>query len=333
MKTLGFSRYALNCCVASAMLAGCGGSQPPVGAPGAMPQTSAPALHADRGKSWMKPEASSDDLIYVASYPTAVLSYTTGKLVGTIDAGYEGVCSDSAGNVFFVGPSSSVVEYSHGGTTAIATLYLPGKYPSAAGCASDPSTGNLAVTYATEYQGGSAENVAVFPNAQGTPTVYQSGIGSQFCTYDDKGDLFADGYAGYRGNGAGIAELPSGSSSFVDFSLNQGIGGNPWSVLWDGKYLSVEGVTSHSVTFSRVAITGSTAKIVGTVNIGGKTHGGRASWLGGGTLIIPYHGYGAKIGFWRYPKGGKPEQVFTHKNFGEQLSYAQGLAISLAPSH
>ena len=33
-----FTRYALSC-VAAAMLAGCGGSQPPIGAPGAMPES------------------------------------------------------------------------------------------------------------------------------------------------------------------------------------------------------------------------------------------------------------------------------------------------------
>src|ERR1700692_3101354 len=42
MRTSGFSHYALTSCVAAAMLAGCGGSQPPIGAPGAMPL--APAL-------------------------------------------------------------------------------------------------------------------------------------------------------------------------------------------------------------------------------------------------------------------------------------------------
>jgi hypothetical protein len=31
MKSLGFGRYALFCCVAAAMLAGCGGLQPPIG--------------------------------------------------------------------------------------------------------------------------------------------------------------------------------------------------------------------------------------------------------------------------------------------------------------
>ena len=37
MKTLGFCRYAISCGAASVLLAGCGGSQPPIGPPGAMP--------------------------------------------------------------------------------------------------------------------------------------------------------------------------------------------------------------------------------------------------------------------------------------------------------
>ncbi|MGA7201590.1 MAG: hypothetical protein WBX26_07160 [Candidatus Cybelea sp.] len=54
MKSLDFGRYALTSCVAAAMLAACGGSQPPIGAPGAMPQTLAIATHAGHGKSWMQ---------------------------------------------------------------------------------------------------------------------------------------------------------------------------------------------------------------------------------------------------------------------------------------
>ena len=38
MKCLRLDRYALSAGVAVALLAGCGGSQPPIGAPGAMPQ-------------------------------------------------------------------------------------------------------------------------------------------------------------------------------------------------------------------------------------------------------------------------------------------------------
>lgn len=37
MRSLDLGRYALFSCAAVAMLAGCGGSQPPIGAPGAMP--------------------------------------------------------------------------------------------------------------------------------------------------------------------------------------------------------------------------------------------------------------------------------------------------------
>ena len=39
MKSLDFVRFALSMGVAAALLAGCGGSQPPIGAPGAMPQS------------------------------------------------------------------------------------------------------------------------------------------------------------------------------------------------------------------------------------------------------------------------------------------------------
>ena len=44
-----FKHNALRSCAAAAMLAGCGGSQPLIGAPGAVSQTSANAMHADRG--------------------------------------------------------------------------------------------------------------------------------------------------------------------------------------------------------------------------------------------------------------------------------------------
>ena len=64
--------------VVAAMLSGCGGSQPPIGQPGAMPQTSAFATHADRGKSWMLPEANADDLLYVADEGVGIIVYSYG---------------------------------------------------------------------------------------------------------------------------------------------------------------------------------------------------------------------------------------------------------------
>jgi hypothetical protein len=53
MKASELTRYALCLRVAAAMLAGCSGSQPPIGALNAMPQTSAGAVHVERDNSWM----------------------------------------------------------------------------------------------------------------------------------------------------------------------------------------------------------------------------------------------------------------------------------------
>ncbi len=50
MKLSDFKRHTVSICAAVAMLAGCGGSQPTIGAPGTMPQTNAIATHADHGK-------------------------------------------------------------------------------------------------------------------------------------------------------------------------------------------------------------------------------------------------------------------------------------------
>jgi hypothetical protein len=49
------SRYMLGGFPVATMLAGCGESQPPIGAPGRMPQSqgSAIATSAERGGSWM----------------------------------------------------------------------------------------------------------------------------------------------------------------------------------------------------------------------------------------------------------------------------------------
>ena len=49
MRILDFSRCALSICAAAAFLAGCGGSQLPIGPPGAISQSSAIATQADRG--------------------------------------------------------------------------------------------------------------------------------------------------------------------------------------------------------------------------------------------------------------------------------------------
>ena len=52
MKSLDFGRYVLGGFALGTMLAGCGRSQAPVGAPGSMPQSRAIATYAEHSGLW-----------------------------------------------------------------------------------------------------------------------------------------------------------------------------------------------------------------------------------------------------------------------------------------
>jgi hypothetical protein len=255
----------------------------------------------------MLPGTSGDALIYATDCAgVCIVSYSTGTLVGKLSTGGIGVCSDRNGNVF-VTDDTEVKEYPHGGTTQIGTLNLPGN--TAAGCAVDPKSGDLAVVFI-----GQDDDVAVFPNAQGTPTLYQSHIQPDNCGYDNAGNLFVDGY---NGGQAGLSELPSGDSQFTKLSINYMVG-QPGKVEWDGKYITYEGRSPGQLSVSRLAISGSAATVVGTTRFKGPKRA-FMSWLYKGSFIAPYYNRGGPranlIGIWRYPKGGKIEQSI--RNLGK----------------
>ncbi len=103
MKVLAFSRHgAAEPHRRGNALAGCGGSQPPIGTPGAVPQAPAIAAHVDAGKSWMLPQAQGKTtLLYVSLgvHRVGVFDYDTGKRVGTL-SGFDdpyGGCVDTEG--------------------------------------------------------------------------------------------------------------------------------------------------------------------------------------------------------------------------------------------
>jgi len=110
VRSFDFGRYALCSCVVAAMLAGCGEPQPPIGAPGAVPQSRVVATHAAHGTSWMLPEAKGEDRLYVGSAIGAyVLSYPGGQPQGQIDSVSEAVrlCSDWVGNGYILSSLSA----------------------------------------------------------------------------------------------------------------------------------------------------------------------------------------------------------------------------------
>ena len=162
MRSLGLRRCAL--AMGMALLAGCGASQPPIGAPGA--QASALASPAYRGESWVLPEAKSEDLLYVSSLTEVrIHSYPSYKVVGVLGGfGYTtGLCSDRNGHVWVTDSRNSLIsEYAHAGTKPIVRL-SDGNEP--VGCAVDPRSGDLAVA---NYP----DNIWVYPKGTSNPIIY-----------------------------------------------------------------------------------------------------------------------------------------------------------------
>ena len=196
-----------------------------------------------------------------------------------------------------------VYEFAHGGTQPIATLNLSGIL--AEGCAVDPKSGDLAVTYLCS--GCNYGPVAIFHNAQGMPSVYsQSGVFLSYCGYDGKGNLFADGNGA---NGFALLELPKGGSTLGQVSVSQSIS-TAGAVQWDGTRLAIEDLTNPAIY--RFTISGSAATLAGTVTLKGAGSYIAPSWIQGGTVLVPFGGesYSPQyVGYWKYPGGGNAKKV------------------------
>lgn len=324
------SRYALAMGAAAALLAGCGSSQPPIGAPGAVAQSRSAAARPDRSGSWMRPVTSSGELIYATGGcgGACVLSYPEGKLVESVSisvgpTGLGGDCSDSVGDVFITN-DTEVLEYVHGGTSPIATLSLPGN--EARACSIDPKTGNLAVVFS-----GNNANLAIFPNAQGSPWLYTADIVAVYCGYDNAGNLFVSGYYDQQSQ---LAELQYGSANFTTLTINGNVGADG-QVQWDGKHMTYESRSSDNIKVSRLAISGSTATVVGVTRFSGGLTNAYQSWIYGGRILIPYSIRGQrvnKIGIWAYPRGDKPVKKFG--SFGQgKFAKFMGVTVSVAQGH
>ena len=298
--------------VVAALLAGCGGPQPPIGAPGMTARTNANASHGDRTKSWMLPEARSEKLLYVftATDGVYVLSYPRGKQVGHLTeyVSISGACADAAGNVWIVNVSPpEAIEYAHGSTSEKATLSDAGQEPQ--GCSIDTKTGNLAIV---NYD----DNVAVYEAASGAPTLYTDADFSWFtaCTYDNAGNLFVvDSQVAGK-----MAELPYGSTALDTVTLSEPI--LPSDALWDGQHLAfvdLRGAPRGPIPVDQIDLQPSGGQVIGTTRL--DSPGNRRSSLNlqyavvGNTIVGPdrlgHRGMRLSLTFWNYPKGGKPTKV------------------------
>ncbi|MGA2760345.1 MAG: hypothetical protein ABSF08_08515, partial [Candidatus Cybelea sp.] len=245
--------------MAAAMLAACGGSQPPIGAQGTTPMTSVAAEHRDAN-----PSTDSGDLIYAQNRKaTYILSYATGQVVGSFDLVSYGasLCSDKRGDVFIPADKKGYIyEYAHGGTTPIAQL--SDEDNETPGCSVDPITGNLAVAnFYADCHGVSCANgnIAIYAKAKGNPKLYSDPTITNYvsCGYDNAGNLFVEG--GNTSEGSLFAELPRGSNKFTNFDLVI-LPGAISVVQWDGKYVALGTVAvTGRLEIDRVTVHGSKA--------------------------------------------------------------------------
>jgi hypothetical protein len=308
----------------AALLAGCSGAS--------LPGTSAPTVpqQASRGhsvrSSWMAPQAARSSLIYVSSVLTNdvyAYSYSTHQLVGTL-TGFQtpyGLCSDKSGDVWVANDgASNMVEYAHGGTSALTTLSDSSEYPE--GCAVDPTTGNLAVANFSSTTGNG--NVVIYTGAKGTPQAYSdpSIANYRFCGYDAKGNLFVDGVN--TSLGFVLAELPKGSSTFKDIAISQTIEW-PGGVQWDGKHIAI----GDTDTVTVYQINPTSGSVVGSTKLGSANYVDQF-WINGSVrtrkeakrarVLAPSQDAGT-LALYKYPAGGSSVwSISVSEPFGVTVS-------------
>ena len=254
----------------------------------------------------------------------SVFTYPHGVLQQTLTGFKEpyGLCSDKAGDVWIVDDETAeITEYAHGATSAKATLSDPGVYP--AGCSVDPTSGNLAVmNYETDSRG--AGSVSIYKKAKGKPKLYTDSAISRgwFCSYDDKGNLFVDGYHS-GSSGFQLAELAHGSASLTNISVNESIV-VPGGLQWDGKYLAIadENGPGNGVVY-QFALSGSSATEVtsSTLTDSQNIH---QFWIDPkrNRIVVPSASL-SSVGYWPFPKGGAPTKTIGGLNIPESVAISR----------
>ena len=323
MLDLRLGRCALGIGLAVAMLAGCGGAQT---TSSAMPQgVTTTTQRQQDGRSWMLPKAKGGDLLYVgspASDDVYVYKYPSGEMVGTL-TGFDnplGLCSDTKGNVWITNAvatgSTYLVEYAHGGTTAIAKLDDPGFSPQA--CSVNATTGNLAV-------GNQVDDVAVWRNARGKRRLYLTSccvFGPETITYDGSDNVIFADWTTRNG------WLPKGDAKVRKFKLRPPLSSHgPFQ--WDGRYLGILVFSrkQRREEVIRYNVSGGMASQIGIVPLNGVTGVTTSGqfWIQGSGMVFTDSRAG-DVYFFNYPRGGNPTKTISG------LDDPYGITISVGPS-
>ncbi|MGB6741087.1 MAG: hypothetical protein WBE59_11585 [Candidatus Cybelea sp.] len=253
------SRSGFACCAIATLLSGCGPTRMDAISP-TMQALTPGSQHA----AVQRQPKTRHAIVYISSKIKAsvyLVSYPSGKNIFTIIGFYApaGLCSDGKGNVWVTDTDpytgdGFLDEYAPGGKHAIATLEDPNNSPRA--CAVDPTTGNLAVA-------NSQDNIAIYPDAEGTPTYYSTaGLVEKpsSIAYDAAGNAYLSGSSRKPG------WLPAGAPAILSFKLKP----NPSKhgpIRWDGRYLAVLVPGGSHDEVWRYELLGASAKRVGIVEL------------------------------------------------------------------
>jgi hypothetical protein len=337
MNPSSFARYALVIMAGAGLLAGCGGNGGSSLAPTSISSAGRDAAHITKALMvngvlitaahpalFRQPAESPDKKHHHKKKPDQYITdfndsnafefnYPKGdSSIGSIAnlTNPQGECTKNGKKTFWVAATGSEVidEFNAGGSTPISTLSVASA-GEPAGCAVDPTTGNLAATIINNGE------VVVFANASGSGTTYQSGLSEAFfASYDKDGNLFVDGL---NSAGVGLVELTKGGNNFQNISLSNSIE-FPGNVQWDGTYVTVNDQNAHDIY--QYTVSGTTAALKGTVSLSGSSDCDQ-TWIAKGVVYCPDAG-AANGKVYKYPAGGSPIATLT-ATFSEPIGAVQ----------
>jgi len=258
-----------------------------------------PAAH-HRGKKFEYVFSDYGTYASIFDYPKSTKQI--GSIYGDGGQGCTNVLSGYGHEIMWnVGGPTQITEYKVP-DTPIKTLSVTYSFPSS--CAMN-SSGDLAVGILFNQYGSGGGDVVIFKNATGTPTVYKTPLSREYFNgYDDKGNLFADGFtSSYY---FALVELPNGSTKFVKITTSNTVQ-FPGSVQWDGTYLTVFDQLANALY--QYTVKGTKATLKRTVQLAGSSDCAQ-TWIVPGLLYCADAGNNNGEVF-KYPAGGSPIAVFT----------------------
>jgi hypothetical protein len=276
-----FACYALGLSIVVAFFTGCGGS------PGARALPAGPTALAQRlarGTGEVQYFSTSDKAILEFDYPKGE------SPIGSISFSGGGECTKGA-RTFWTAASDEIAEFRVGGTTPIRVLKA-----SASQCAIDPATGDLAAP----ISGG----VIIFHKARGKGKVITALSEAYFDGYDNKSNLFVDGFS--ASDVFGLVELKKGSSTFETITTSNPVE-FPGSVQWDGKYLTVLDQLTDAIY--QYTVSGTKATLKGTVLLSGSSDCAQ-TWIARPYVYCADAGNNGGEVF-KYPAGGSRIAMLT----------------------